>query len=161
MLEAGLLYIASWTNCAVIVLIKNRLVNHKNTVHIWQILWRRSRIWARQRNNGQQPLNRGKTMAFKRSLELKIEYNPLRVKDILIAYWLHIFWSVSCSSWLWTHQQITHVTSADGFSSGARVPTCRGDGDGQASVWGIVMDVSSDIQLLLNIFGPCGQRHGV
>ena len=48
------------------------------------------------------------------------------------------------------------------MTSGACVPTCGGGGgDGQKSVWGIALDFLSDIQLLLNIYGPYGQTHGV
>ena len=59
------------------------------------------------------------------------------------------------------HQQIAYETSADGCSSGACVPTSCGGGDDRASVWGISLDALSEIQLLLNIFEPCGQRHGI
>ena len=38
------------------------------------------------------------------------------------------------------------------------VKQCGGGDDGQESVWGIGLDVLSDIQLL-NIFGLCHQRH--
>ena len=63
----------------------------------------------------------------------------------------------SCIGWLWTHQQITHETSADGCSCGACMPTCGGNGHGQESVWGIDLDVLGD--MLLNALGPWGQRH--
>ena len=65
-----------------------------------------------------------------------------------------------CGGWVWTHQQIAHDTSTDGSSLGDCVWTSGGGGDGQTSVWGIRLDVSSDFLLLLIIFEPYGQRHG-
>ena len=50
-----------------------------------------------------------------------------------------------------------HATSADGSSSNACVPTCGAGVYDQESVWGIYMNVLSDMPLLLNAFGPCGQ----
>ena len=67
----------------------------------------------------------------------------------------------SCRGWLWTHQKIAHETSAEGPNCGACVPTYGGSSDGQESVWGIVLNVLGDIQLLLNALEPCGQRHGI
>ena len=67
----------------------------------------------------------------------------------------------SCRGWLWTHPQIAHQTSADRYSSGACVPTWRGSGDAQNSVWWIVLDILSNVQLLINIVGQCGQRNSV
>ena len=52
------------------------------------------------------------------------------------------------------------MANVDGSSSDACVPT-YGGGDGQESDWGIGVDVLRDIQALLNIFGPGGQRHSV
>ena len=63
--------------------------------------------------------------------------------------------------WLWAYLQIVHEANADGSSSGACVPTCSGGGDSQEWVCGIGLDNLSDFQLLLNIFIPYGQRHGV
>ena len=60
-------------------------------------------------------------------------------------------------SWAWIHHQIWHATSADGSSFGA----CCGSSDDQDSVWGIGLNIFHDIQLLLSIIGPCGQRQGV
>ena len=54
----------------------------------------------------------------------------------------------SCRGWLWTPQQISHETNADGSSPVACVPTCGGNGNDQKLVWGICLDVFSDIQLL-------------
>ena len=68
----------------------------------------------------------------------------------------HAHWS-----WLWTRRQIAHKTNTDGSSCGACVPIYHGGGDGQESVWGTGLGVSSEIQLLLNIFEPCGQRYVV
>ena len=65
-----------------------------------------------------------------------------------------------CRDWLWTFQQITHEASADGSSFGACLPTYGGGSEGPGSVWSIGLNVLSDIQLLLKIFGPWGQRHG-
>ena len=56
----------------------------------------------------------------------------------------------SCRGWPWTQQQISHETIADDPRSGACVPTCARGDDDQESVWGICLDVPSDIQLLLN-----------
>ena len=66
----------------------------------------------------------------------------------------------SGKGWTWTHQQISHETSTDGFSSGACVPIRDIGGDDHESVWGIWLDVLSDTQLL-PVFGPCGQKHDV
>ena len=60
--------------------------------------------------------------------------------------------------WHWTRHRISHETSADGSSFGACMPTCGSGIDYDESVCGIILDVSSDIQLLLNALGPCGHR---
>ena len=67
----------------------------------------------------------------------------------------------SGGDWPWTDHQISDETSADGSSFGACLPTCIGGSDDDESVWGIGLDVFSDIQPLLNMFRPCGQRQGV
>ena len=66
----------------------------------------------------------------------------------------------SRSVWLWINQQVAHEISAAVYSSGACVPTCDGGYDDQCSIWGISLNILSDIQLLLDIFGQCGQMHG-
>ena len=62
---------------------------------------------------------------------------------------------------LWTHQQVAHEISADSSSFGACVSTCSGSSDGQGCVWDFGQNVLGDIQLLLNIFWQCRQKHGV
>ena len=63
--------------------------------------------------------------------------------------------------WTWTHQQISHETSADGSSSAACMPIRGVGGDDHESVCGILLDALGDTHLLPNVFGPCGQKHNV
>ena len=67
----------------------------------------------------------------------------------------------SGKGWTWTHLQISYETSADGSSSGAYVPIRWVSGDDHESVWGIWLDILSDTKLLLNVFGPSGQKRDV
>ena len=60
----------------------------------------------------------------------------------------------SGGGWPWTHNGIADETSADGSSFGACLPTCVGSSDDDKSVWGIGLDVLSDIQPLLHVHGP-------
>ena len=71
------------------------------------------------------------------------------------TFWIGQYISMG---WPWTHQQISDETTVGGFSLG---PACQ-----HVVAWrwsgvslGICLD-NCDIQLLLNIFGPCRQRHG-
>ena len=57
----------------------------------------------------------------------------------------------SCKSRPWTHHRISHETTADRSSFGACLPTCGVGSEDQESVWGIGLNILSDIQLLLNI----------
>ena len=54
----------------------------------------------------------------------------------------------------WT--QLSLETSSDCSSSVACVPTCSGSRDDQEQVWGNSLYVLSDVQLLMNVFWPCG-----
>ena len=67
----------------------------------------------------------------------------------------------SSIGWPWTHHRISHGTGADGSSFEACLATCGGSSYDQGSVWGIFLDVLSDIQLIINVTGSCGQRRGV
>ena len=61
----------------------------------------------------------------------------------------------------WTHHRRSHATSADSSSFGACPSTCNSGSDDKESVMGIGLVVLNDIQLLLNVLGPCGHRQGV
>ena len=51
----------------------------------------------------------------------------------------------------------SHEISADCNHFGACLPTCGGSNDDQELAWGTGRNVLSNIQLLLNVFGPCGK----
>ena len=55
--------------------------------------------------------------------------------------------------WAWSHQQISDGTSWNGSSL---VPACGGIDDDQELIWDVCLDF-----LVLNVFVPCRQRHGV
>ena len=63
--------------------------------------------------------------------------------------------------WPWTHHRILDENSADGSSFWACLPKYVDGSDDDESVWGIGLDVLSDIQPLLNVLGSCGQQQGV
>ena len=72
------------------------------------------------------------------------------------------------SSFLWTRWQENRsrlsrrMRNPQLCVSGKRpMPTCIGGGDDQESVWGMCVDILSDIQLLVDVFGLYKQRHSV
>ena len=67
----------------------------------------------------------------------------------------------SCWGWLCAHHRKSPETNAGGSSSGAIVPTCGDSGDGRESVWGISLNVLTDIPMLSNISEPFWQINNV
>ena len=59
--------------------------------------------------------------------------------------------------WSWTYHGISHKTIVDGYNFRTCLTMCEDSSDGPESVLGIGLDVFSDVQLLLNVLGPCGQ----
>ena len=66
----------------------------------------------------------------------------------------------SGNGWPWIYKWISDEASADGSNFGACLLKCIGESDDDDSVWGIGLDVLSDIQLLLNVIGTCRKRQG-
>ena len=95
-------------------------------------------------------------------LELYLLMSPGSVSTALIScLWdAKIHWHeetighdhYSSMGWPRTHQQISNETSADGSGMVVGCQNCGSFYDDQGLVWGIYLDVLSDIQLLPNVF---------